>query len=609
MMVQLGKRLFSRKNQRHAMLMVGVGLIALCLPLFITDEFFLDVIILSFFYAYMALSWNLLGGKTGMFSLGHAGFFGIGAYTSTLLYLKFGISPWVGISIGASLSGLVGMVFFYPCFRLHGLFFALATLAFAEVLLILFLHFDSITGGGVGLSIPYKPGLKNLIFDGKTGYYYVFLFALVILIGISDLIGRSKFGWRLEAIREDERTAQTLGISVVQNKLCVVGISSFFAGAGGALYAQYLLFISPDFIFSWVFSVQFLLVCIVGGLQTVMGPVLGSFLLTPLEVSARFMFNEWSGLSYAVYGLVLIVMSVALPEGLLPLLSRIVSMTIQKRDEETPRIIKISKPIQRGILDESSWENRMISTNDIILRLERVSKDFSGLRALNDVSFSVHRGEVLGLIGPNGAGKTTLLNIICGFLRPSEGTALFDGQRISRLSPTCISRVGVGRTFQIVRPFSKLSVMENIMVACLYKAPSFGMAQKRAMEILNRMDLSESQHKKPDNLPLVVRKRLEIARALGIQPKLLLLDEVMSGLRPTEQDDLIKSIRQVALQGITIVIIEHVMRVISSICDRIVVLNFGHKIAVGGTQEVLNSPTVIEAYLGRRSKIADGGGS
>jgi branched-chain amino acid transport system ATP-binding protein len=210
----------------------------------------------------------------------------------------------------------------------------------------------------------------------------------------------------------------------------------------------------------------------------------------------------------------------------------------------------------------------------------------------------LRRGEILGLIGPNGAGKTTLLNIISGFLTPDDGYIWINKRNIVGLNPTSISLLGLGRTFQIVKPFSNLSVMNNIVVASLSKAPNFYQAKLNSVKITQAMNLTQYENQLPDSLPLVIRKRLEIARALATQPKLLLLDEVMAGLRATEVDDLIRVIRSISSNGIDILIIEHVMRVITALCHKAIVINFGKKIAEGPVQTVLEDPQVINSYLG-----------
>ncbi len=233
-----------------------------------------------------------------------------------------------------------------------------------------------------------------------------------------------------------------------------------------------------------------------------------------------------------------------------------------------------------------------------LLELKGVSKFFGGLAALVDVSFTVNEGEVVGLIGPNGAGKTTLFNVINGFYKPSKGEVYFDGKRISGLRPHRICRLGVARTFQVVKPLQRLTVIDNVMASAFLRSPSRQEALERAEKILHFVGLYEDRETVSKNLPLGKRKKLEIARALATEPKLLLLDESFAGLNPKEQAEMIETIKKINREGVTILIIEHHMRVIMSISNRVVVLNYGEKIAEGSPQEVASSPEVIKAYLG-----------
>ena len=233
-----------------------------------------------------------------------------------------------------------------------------------------------------------------------------------------------------------------------------------------------------------------------------------------------------------------------------------------------------------------------------LLEIRSVSKRFGGLAALADVSYSVNNGEILGLIGPNGAGKTTLFNVVNGFYPPSKGEVLFKEERISHLQPYQICRRGIGRTFQVVRPLQRMTVLDNVIASAFLRAKDKAGAEKIALEAIHFTGLSEDRHLVSKGLPLGKRKKLEIARALATQPKMLLLDESFAGLNPFEQNELIDIIRKVKAKGITIMIIEHHMKVIMSLSDRIVVLNYGQKIAEGTPKEIGSNPLVIEAYLG-----------
>ena len=237
-----------------------------------------------------------------------------------------------------------------------------------------------------------------------------------------------------------------------------------------------------------------------------------------------------------------------------------------------------------------------------LLQIRRVSKRFGGLAALTDVSYSVEKGEILGLIGPNGAGKTTLFNVVNGFYPPTKGEILFKGKRISHLQPYQICKRGVGRTFQVVRPLQRMTALDNVIASAFLRAKDKEEAQRIGLDTLRFTGLVEDQGLVSKGLPLGKRKKLEIARALATQPEMLLLDESFAGLNPSEQNELIDIIKKVKAEGITIMIIEHHMKVIMSLSDRVVVLNYGEKIAEGTPQEIGNNPLVIEAYLGEAER-------
>jgi branched-chain amino acid transport system ATP-binding protein len=233
-----------------------------------------------------------------------------------------------------------------------------------------------------------------------------------------------------------------------------------------------------------------------------------------------------------------------------------------------------------------------------LLEIRDVSKRFGGLSALSNVSYSVNQGEILGLIGPNGAGKTTLFNVVNGFYPPTKGEVLFKKEKISHLKPHQICKFGIGRTFQVVRPLRRMTVLDNVIASAFLRAKDKVKAEEIALENLRFTGLYEDRNVLSKGLPLGKRKKLEITRALATQPELLLLDESFAGLNPSEQNELIDIIRQIRAKGITIMVIEHHMKVIMSLSDRVVVLNYGEKIAEGTPKEIGSNPLVIEAYLG-----------
>lgn len=299
--------------------------VLLLLPLGVTNNFYLHNMIMIFFWATLTASWNIIGGFAGQLSLGHAAFFGIGAYTSTILYLKLGVSPLVGIFCGGVLSTVVAAAISYPCFRLSGPFFTLSTIAFGEVVFLLSSYFRDLTGGAVGLLIPFKPGFMNLMFREKIYYYYITLALMLVVIAITHRIANSKMGYYLISLREDEEAAKAIGVNTAQYKLYAVMISAFFAGVAGVVYAQYILFIEPKTVFSAELSTQFALMSIIGGLGTVAGPIVGAFILTPLSEFLRaWLGGSYSGLHLAIYGVVLIAVVLAMPEGIVVWFNEIV---------------------------------------------------------------------------------------------------------------------------------------------------------------------------------------------------------------------------------------------------------------------------------------------
>jgi branched-chain amino acid transport system permease protein len=564
--------------------------------LFVRQPFYLNILVLILFYAAASSAWNLVGGYAGQLSLGHAAFFGIGAYTSTLLYLKFGISPWLGLPVGGALAVVFAIAISYPCFRLQGPFFCLATIAFAEVMRILATHFREITEGGVGLTIPFRPGLANFLFADKAAYAFIAYVFLLVMIGVSLLIERARAGYYLSALRDDQDAAEATGVNTSWLKLWVMMVSAFFTAAAGTFYAQYLTFIDPDIVFSLGFSIQLAMLSIIGGMGTILGPILGSFILTPLDAFLRgWLGGLYAGLGFLVYGFILIVVVIYLPDGLIKWLRQSLFPLLKKLpgaaapEEVAAPSLKLPEAPAAARAQESP----------LLFEVQGLSKSFGGLRAVHDVGFRIHGGEILGLIGPNGAGKTTIFNLISGFLEPDKGSIRFQGEEISRLRPPHrVALSGIGRTFQTVRPFSHLTVLENVLIGSLTSHPQVQAARERALQTLDLVGLFPFREYLASSLPIGNRKRLELARALATDSKLLLLDEVMGGLNPREVVEMISLLQSIAGKGMTLLVIEHVMKAIMTLSHRVVVLHYGEVIAEGSPLEIGRNPKVIEAYLG-----------
>ncbi|MHB1651263.1 MAG: branched-chain amino acid ABC transporter permease [Desulfitobacteriaceae bacterium] len=297
-------------------------LIMLFIP-FLINDFYLDMVINIFLWILLAGAWNLTAGYGGLLSLGHSAFLGIGAYTSTLLFVKMGVSPWVGMIIGGILSAAVGVGLGYITIRLQGPFFSLATIAFAEVLTILAVNMHSLTRGSEGISIPFRPSLINFTFQDKWPYYYIGLVLCLIPVIMARYFEKSKLGYYMMAIREDENAAKSLGVRSVRVKLIVTGIGTFLTAVGGTFYAQYIAFIDPYYVFSAGLSVQMALMAIIGGMGSPYGPILGAILISVTSTYLRnALGSAQSGVHLIVYGLVLVVIVILIPRGVISLFSR-----------------------------------------------------------------------------------------------------------------------------------------------------------------------------------------------------------------------------------------------------------------------------------------------
>lgn len=583
-------------NRFRKPLIVSAIILALVMPLLPQNPFYQDLIIMIFFWATLATAWNLLGGFAGQISLGHAAFFGIGAYTSTILFLTFGLSPWIGMFAGAGISMIVALIVGYPTFRLTSHFFALATLAFGEVLRLLASYWRELTNGGVGLLIPFEPGFQNFIFKDKVVYAYIILAMLLAILCITYIFKKSRFGYRLVALKEDQAAAESLGVNTQRCKMIALLISVFFTSIAGTFYAQYIAFIEPDIVFASHLSIQLALISIIGGIGTVFGPLVGSLFLTPLDIFLRgWLGGVASGLNFVVYGIILILAVLYFPVGISGWTKRIIGKFHKRPSDQIPTDKMTGMPVCKKEILTQRKEKSAVP----LMVVDSISKRFGGLEAVKDLTFTVHEGEIIGLIGPNGAGKTTVFNLISGFIPPDKGKISFNGKDITSLkTPHCFCQECIGRTFQLVKPFQNMTVLENVMVGAFTCVNRTDDARKEAFRILEWIHLSHHASTLASSLTIADRKRLELGRALATKPKLLLLDEVMAGLNPKETEDIIGIIRSTSDEGITIIMIEHVMKAVMSLSDRIVVINNGIKLVEGLPNEVVNDQRVIDAYLG-----------
>ncbi len=597
---------------KRALALAGFALL-LVLPVVVVNPYARHVVITALLFAFAALGLNVVFGYAGQHAFGHPVLFGVGAYASAILSMSAGWPVTVAVVAAGLVTTLVAAAIGYPCFRLRGIYFGVATFAFARVIYIVAQNWIGLTRGPMG--IPSITRLELLPAAWSTGLgadvqLHAALVALLALVLM--LLGRvidSPTGRAWIAIRENENLAASVGIHPLRYKMAAFAGGGLLAGLGGALYAHYIGFVSPTELGFHYIGIVFILV-IGGGTGTLVGPVIGALVFGVLPEVLRVAETARN----ILLGGILLLSIAFLPEGLVGLWDRARRRLRRMEGERTAlaptRRAADPRPEQEVLVrrDRSGAGRR-----EAILDVRGVTKRFGGLTVLRDVSFTVGSGEIVGLIGPNGAGKTTLFNIVTGFLRPTAGEVRVHWRQATGASPASIARMGLTRTFQITSLFPELSVEENVRIAThgwAQRNPAGALARSRSFrareleiqlavdEALELTRLTAERDTQARALSYGAQRGLEMAVALATRSRLLLLDEPAAGLNLEETEHLRELILSLRRGGLTLIVIEHDMRLVMGLCDRIVVLNYGEKIAEGKPQAIVGDPQVIEAYLG-----------
>jgi len=567
------------------------------------NVYWISVADTALLFALLAVGLGLVMGIAGQVNLAQIAFFGVGAYVTAILTTHDGFAFWTAGVLAVLATVVTGLVVGTPALRIQSHYLGIVTLGLA-VAFVDWITNAPVTGGDSGISGIPAPPLPGIDLTSQYLYYYLELFVLAGGLAFGVFVVRTPLGRRMRAMRDDALAASAAGAEVGALRMIAFVLASVYGGAAGVLYAGLIHYVAPE-TFSIADMFLLLAMVIIGGRQSLAGCVTGAVGLT---IAQQELVNL-AAYAQLGYGLLVVLVVVFAPAGLVGIPGRLAGWRSRRRGHDGPgAALEEFQPLAPGAAEAP------VCPEGVILEVSHLVKRFRGVTAVDDVSLRVRAGEILGVVGPNGSGKTTLFNVISGLYRPSGGQVRLDGRVVSGSRPYRISQLGVARTFQHLRLFGNLTVQENLQVALdrtrtwqswRYVCWPVGVwrhdreLRRRAAELLTAFGLAQFGGVRPTALPYGIQRRLELARAMAAAPRLLLLDEPAAGLNGEEQRQLAAIVRSIRDSGVTVVLIEHNMGLVMSLCSRVVVLDSGTVIAAGVPAEVARDPAVLEAYLGK----------